>query len=222
MDKVEKALDNQTMAIVQNIESLLADLKSMGGEPDGDENQAQMAQNPPPTPPNAQEPDDDDPNQAAKSVEGTTGNDKAEAKVGDDLPDQAKENMAALKSIEKSLLMLKNRATKSAQVETSIYTAINALTKVVKSVVDRVNEQDTAITNMLKGFGVVDEINEAYAVEKSAGNKPVQATDTQLILSAINNLQVNKSQSTEPKTASLSDVRKELGSETVMTAIFGK
>lgn len=222
MDKVEKALDNQTMAIVQNIESLIADLKAIGGaqEPDGDESQAQMALNTPPLP-DDKEPDEDDPNQTTKSVEGTTSNDKAEAKVGDDLPEQAKENMAALKSIQTSLQSLKNRAVKSVQTENSIYTAINEITKVVKSLVDRVNEQDAAITNMLNGFGIVDEINKAYTVEKSA-NKPVQATDTQLILNAISNLQVNKSQSTEPKVKDLATVRKELGSESVMTAIFGK
>lgn len=227
IDKVEKALDTQTMAIVENIESLIADLKSLGGDSAGDmtdetDQVVTNAEFPPPAKDDECDDEEDD-QKADKSIEGTNGNDKADAKLKDDLPDQAKENLSALKSVMNTLQVLKNRAVKSVQTENQVFTALNELTKVVKSVVDRVNEQEKAIVNMLGGIGVVDEINKAYAVTKSAKNAPVQSTDTQLILQEISKLQqVNKGVSENMVGKSLADVRKEIADPDVMKALFSR
>lgn len=126
--------------------------------------------------------------------EGTTASDTADERI-EDVPEQTEENVD---EVAKSIVELlgnspinktvnkpvkKSLKPKSENGENrSMLVAMNALTKVVKSLADNQNEQDKALSSILEGFGVADAVK-TKEVEKSS---PVLTTDLAKVLHEVN------------------------------------
>ena len=119
--------------------------------------------------------------------EGTTASDTADQRV-EDLPEQTEENVD---EVAKSIVKLLGKApvnksvvrSKKGQVNNApVLVALNALTKVVKSLADNQNEQDQALSSILEGLGVAD----AVKVQKAEKNQPVVNADLAQVLNEVN------------------------------------
>jgi hypothetical protein len=108
--------------------------------------------------------------------DGQTASDDAEERIEDPLPDGTQEatDMVA-KTLVEQLLTAVNKQKKPVKKSENnkIAQTLSELTKVVKSIVDKQNENQYAIESILKGLSVdkeIEVINKSKTVEKDQGN----------------------------------------------------
>ena len=136
--------------------------------------------------------------------DGTTASDTADERI-EDLPEQTEENVDEVaKSIVKLLQKapvnkssdksVSNRSRIKQGNNTPVLVAMNALTKVVKSLAENQNEQDQALSSILEGLGVAEAVK-PQKVEKAS---PVVNADLANVLMEVNKSlkELNSGQST--------------------------
>ena len=148
--------------------------------------------------------------------DGSTASDTADERV-EDLPEQTEENVD---EVAKSIVQLLTagpvqKAAKPKKVaqspDKSVLVALTQLTKVVKSLADNQGEQEQALSTILEGYGIVDNVK----AEKSANQAPVVNTDLAQVLTevskSLNNLNKQGVSAPQPEQKNdMNSVRKAL------------
>ena len=234
-------MDSQASTILNNIFSLLSELKQMEG---GGETSTEAPTSPPvqsevkeDLTQTGTEPEDkrlkdeggkmdenkkDEKKEVDKSLitsdtEGTPADEGMKERIEDvntDITDETVDEIA--KALVQKLL---NRSVKKSVKVDPVNKQIAALTQVVKSLTDKVVEQDQAMTKVLKGLGLGDEIINKYSLQKvdtiQKGLNNVADVNKSLEYIA-NFIQKNNQQKTEddPK-SQMNEVRKNLDGDFV-------
>jgi hypothetical protein len=151
-----------------------------------------------------------------------TARDDAEKRIDDEstnITDEAIDEVA--KAIAKKLF--KSKEVKKSENNLTTNQLLNEIVKVQKSLLARQEETENALSNMIKGLGIADEINKSYEVQKSQevkkglNNKSdVEATLNYLIEKGVikSNQEVEKDY-----TSNIDKVRKTLGNSSLLSAL---
>lgn len=137
--------------------------------------------------------------------DGSTASDTADERI-EDIPEQTEENVD---EVAKSIVKLLQKAPVNKSVSnkskirqgnnTPVLVAMNALTKVVKSLAENQNEQDQALSSILEGLGVAEAVK-PQKVEKAL---PVVNADLANVLMEVNKslkqLNTGQSMTTQPE-----------------------
>lgn len=178
--KVRKALSPEEQTVLGNVKSLIEQL--MGG---GTEEQVAMAMD---GPPSFEEEDEED---VMKANMGPTANpeDKAEDRVEDPTDITAGNLSEVGKSLNKLIKIMQVRnqpVRKSARpvVDNNqlVMKSLAEISTAMKAIADRQNQTDLAITNLLDGFGVVDQVAKSSSAQPVRKSAPVQNMDSTAIL----------------------------------------
>lgn len=103
----------------------------------------------------------DEADKAKKSAEGSTASDDAKTL----LDDQPEVNLENISDVAKAFIALASQKNKS--------TAETRMFKSMEALAERVVEQDRAITSILQGLGVADQVQKAADAKKQAEHKPM-------------------------------------------------
>lgn len=205
-NRVEKMLSPEEKALLSNIKSMVTELEQLdGGEiamADGDKIDVDIMPE-----------EEEDKVVAAKSQEGATASDDADKRKDEDLPDTTKENVDAVKAL---VFRMDRKLRKSQTSDRSIVQALDGVTKAIKIIAARQDEQELALKNLFEGMGLSEQIEKSI---KPKTEKPVQSTDTAKVLKELLGVADKVEKKEQPKT--LGEVRKSLASRNVMTALLG-
>ena len=212
---VKKALSAEEATILSNIKSMVSELESIGA------GEATMAEDEGGVDVIIGDDDEEEDEFAMKARdEGPSGRDKADERL-EETDEESEKNITAVKAIitKMNSTIAKSKAA-NIRSNTKLLQAVAGLTKVVKSLNDRMEIQEEAIVNVVKGMGFGQEIEKSITPKK----KVVQATDTEQVLkSLLGIVQENKEpvEVSEGKSQS-NEVRKSLGQKNVLTALLGQ
>lgn len=184
--KVQKALSPEETTVLGNVKSLIDQL--MAGGTDGEVAMASA----PPTPDSEEE----EPPMVAKANEGPTANpeDKAESRVEDPTDITAANLSEVGKSLAKLVALVESRQpvrksvaqaprqTGEASMNNMVMKSLADISTAMKTIADRQNQTETALMNILDGFGVVETVQKSATTKNPA---PVQNMDGNMILSEL-------------------------------------
>ena len=195
--KVQKALAPEEVALVDNIGSLIDQLKSSGGG--SIEEEVMMADDEEEDMVMKTDGEYEEEDEVMKESNGPTANpeDKAEDRV-EDPTDITAGNLAEVgKSLNTLVRIMKSRqgVQKSAkqpmrqqsttsQSDVMVIKSLAQISKVMKSLADRQNSQDLALQNILDGIGFTENVQKSIGAQKQS-NVPVGNLDGAQVLSEL-------------------------------------
>lgn len=155
--------------------------------------------------------------------EGATANDDAEEKVDDPLTNITDETIDEVAKAIVSMLYKNKNVKKSVNTENSNPTnkILGEIVKIQKSMLARQEETENAIANLIKGFGIADEVTKAYEIET---NKQVKKglNDSKDVENTINYiakaLRLNENQESKYD-SNIEQVRKSLNKKDILAAL---
>jgi len=203
ISKVGKALSSEEATLLSNIKSMISELESIGA------GEAAMAEDEEVDPKVIIPEDEEDEEFTAppmKSAEGPTANDDADERLEETDPESEK-NISAVKAL---IRRMDSSIKKSSGSNQTLLQAVVGLTRVVKSLSDRIDQQETAMVHVLNGIGIGEEIEKA--IQPVNSKKPVQATDTRAVLKSLLGLVEEE----KPQTT----VRKSLADKNILTQLL--
>jgi hypothetical protein len=220
---VQKALTPEEQTLVANIKSLLAELEGMQVGDETLDQEVEMEDEKPPFMPQEDEEggEDEDEYEVDKAIENaspdeSTANDDAEDRL-EDVPEVDEGNVNEVaKAIARAMLGQK-KVKKSAggSVNAQIVQALGEVSRVMKSMQNRVQSQEQVLSEILEGLGVT-QVSKPTSVRKSQ-NRPVQSMDGEFVNEVAKALIEAAGKKSEPtgysvNTAPSSEVHKSVGS----------
>ena len=209
--KVDKALSAEEATLLSNIRSMVDELEQINaGEAtaSADEEDLDIVISP--------EEDDEDEKKKlmmSKSDEGPTANDKADERL-ETTDEETEKNINAVKA-------LIARMDRKIRVERSRKTERDTLVlKAIGVIAQRLDVQEQAIMNLIKGLGVADEIQKSITPRKKV--KPVQSTDVQAVLKSLLGQAAADEKKEDDSPRPKDSVRKSLADRKVLTALLGQ
>ena len=209
--KVDKALSAEEATLLSNIRSMVDELEQINaGEAtaSADEEDLDIVISP--------EEDDEDEKKKlmmSKSDEGPTANDKADERL-ETTDEETEKNINAVKA-------LIARMDRKIRVERSRKTERDTLVlKEICVIAQRLDVQEQAIMNLIKGLGVADEIKKSITPRKKV--KPVQSTDVQAVLKSLLGQAAADEKKEDDSPRPKDSVRKSLADRKVLTALLGQ
>jgi hypothetical protein len=198
---VKKALSPEEQTALSNIQSILTEILAMGGgEAQAPAEPVEMAEGDPTQTPEEMSTEEKEVKMIIKGLEETpsdssTASDDAEARMDEVQTPQSEE---AVMEVAKALKMLMGGGVKkSAAPVDPMIQILNEIVKVQKAQNESQNEMAQTVGHILRGLGVVDQLQVAKA-EAEKKRAPIVDNDNAAVLKAISDaLGVNKSE--EPK-----------------------
>lgn len=242
-NKVQKALTDEEVTILGNIQSLLSQLMQtnqgdQASAAGADVNLAKAEGEMTDEEKKKKEDDDkkkEDADKAAKALEttqsdGATASDKTDDKIDENQTETSEKNtdeVSKALAIALSALLKKNGSVKKSQEINPEIKAIQDLTQVVKGLADNQNVQSDVMAQLLDGLGIAKqlEVNKSIA-EKNGINKgtPVTNSDNSDITGVLKELakviNVDKKEAAAPQGNS-QIIHKSLSDENVLKALTG-
>ena len=156
---------------------------------------------------------EDDKKMMAKSDEGPTANDDADERL-ETTDEESEKNIQAVKALIRRMDRKIKTINKSASARST--EPITQLTRVVKTLVDRLQQVEQAQANLLEGLGVGEQIEKSLE-QKAEAQKPVQSTDVEKVLKSLLGI-VDQNKPEPPKDRN--EIRKSLADRRVLSALF--
>lgn len=156
--------------------------------------------------------------------DGATANDTSEKKLDDPLTDITEETIDEVaKAIVEKLYKSKSVKKSVNEDNGTVNKLLTEMLKIQKGLLARQEETENAIANLIKGFGIADQVTKAYQAEtnkqvKKGLNDPQDVENTLRFIAKALNLDTQKKE--ESKSDSNSDiVRKSLADKGLLTAL---
>lgn len=169
--KVQKALAPEEKTILENISSLTREL--LGSDEEMVEDTEVM-----------EEDYLEDEEEVEKASEGPTANpnEKAEDRV-DQGTDITEDNYTEVgKSLQRLSRVVKSQHSKQSRESQMVMKSLAEIAKAMKSLSDRQNQTDTALSNIMDGIGLSDAVEKSSVQKNQEGRKPVANMDGNAVM----------------------------------------